>query len=138
MRWPWGNEWDSKRTNSAEYWAGTEMKNLAVWKQWWIEEYLHHGGMPKTTPVGYFPQNRSSLGVYDMSGNVYEILEDDYPRYDKDRTYDEMYEFLFGKYRSMRGGSWMNFRYQVRCSERMSIDPKFSNFATGFRCAKDV
>ena len=137
VRWPWGNEWDLKRTNSAEYWAGIEIKNLAVWKQWWAEEYLHYGGMPKTTPVSYFPQNRSYFGVYDLSGNVYEILQDNYPKYDNDRKYAEMYEFLFGRYKSMRGGSWMNFRYQIRCSERMAIYPKFSNFATGFRCAKD-
>ncbi|MBI2309396.1 formylglycine-generating enzyme family protein [Candidatus Collierbacteria bacterium] len=137
MRWPWGDEWDSKRTNSAEYWAGIEIKDLAVWKKWWAEECLLSGGMPKTTPVGHFSQNGSCFGIYDLSGNVYEILQDNYYRYDNGRKYDEMYEFLFGKYKSMRGGSWMNFRYQVRCNERMSIDPGFSNFATGFRCAKD-
>lgn len=137
VRWPWGNDWDSKRTNSAEYWARVEIRDLAAWKRWWTEEYLRYGGMPKTTPVGYFPQSRSCFGVYDMSGNVYEILQDDYPRYDDDKKYDEMYEFLFGKYKSMRGGSWMNFRYQIRCSERMAVYSTFSNFATGFRCAKD-
>jgi hypothetical protein len=33
----------------------------------------------------------------------------------------------------------MNFRYQVRCTERMYGDPDgWSNFALGFRCATDA
>jgi formylglycine-generating enzyme required for sulfatase activity len=35
----------------------------------------------------------------------------------------------------VRGGGWMNFRYQLRTSERIACAPGYANFATGFRCA---
>ena len=136
--WTWGDEWHPHHTNSAEHWIGKSTKALSTWKDWWREEFRHDHGMPKTTPVGSFETNKSQFGVYDLLGNVYEITGNLYQPYDPNRQYDPMYQTIFGKYVSMRGGSWMNFRYQIRNSERMAIDPQFSNFATGFRCAADL
>ncbi|MCL5970127.1 MAG: formylglycine-generating enzyme family protein [Patescibacteria group bacterium] len=122
-RWPWGNHWNRQMANSAEYWARVDIKSLDVWQKWWKKEFARNQGVPKTTPVGYFKSNISKFGVYDLSGNVYEITQDYYEKYDINKKYDDMYEAIFGKYRVARGGSWMNFRYQVRCSERIAIDP---------------
>lgn len=95
--------------------------------------------MPQTTPVGAFPGGDSVFGCSDMAGNVYEWTSSLSQMYDDEVECDPMLRMAMGRYRVIRGGSWMNFRYQVRCSERMHGDPSgWSNFALGFRCAKDV
>lgn len=135
--YPWGNHWDPNLTNSAEYWIREPVRDLSTWKDWWKRVITSGEDVPKTTPVGQF-HNESVFGVYDLSGNVYEMCQDTYERYDPNKKYDGMYEAIFGMFKVVRGGSWMNFRYQTRCSERIAVDPHYSNFATGFRCAKDI
>ncbi len=136
--WPWGNQWDSRLANTAELHAG-ELGTLEAWRAWWQRVYATHGPMPQTTPVGAISAGRSDYGVCDMAGNAYEWTATLSHLYDPTVECDPMLRLVMGKYRVIRGGSWMNFRYQVRCSERIHGDPAgWSNFATGFRCAKDA
>ena len=96
--------------------------------------------MPQTTPVGAFAgRGDSAFGCGDMAGNVYEWTSTTSYLYHETELCDPTLRLVMGRYRVIRGGSWMNFRYQVRCCERLHGDPAgWSNFALGFRCAKDA
>jgi sulfatase modifying factor 1 len=138
--WPWGNEWSRERANTAEYWAGVDIRSTAPWFSWWKAHQEQAGPMPLTTPVGCFQSAGDSVfGVSDMAGNVYEWTSSLCCLRGDSAKYDPMYKAIEGIYRVVRGGSWMNFRYQTRCSERIYADPSgWSNFALGFRCARDA
>lgn len=137
--WPWGNGWDPGCANTAEFWAGA-MGTLADWRAWWSSQCEKDGPVPRTTSVGAFsPRGDSVFGCADLAGNVYEWTDTISCLYDDATTCDPTVAMAVGKYRVIRGGSWMNFRYQVRCSERMHGDPTgWSSFAHGFRCAKNI
>jgi formylglycine-generating enzyme required for sulfatase activity/calcineurin-like phosphoesterase family protein len=94
--WPWGNEFDEKLCNSWE------------------------SRLERTSPVGVFPQGKSTYGCLDMAGNVWEWMANLY-RKDKNR-------------RSLRGGSWGEEMHSLRCSVLSYYDP-YLNWAdtVGFR-----
>ncbi|WP_438841184.1 formylglycine-generating enzyme family protein [Actinoplanes auranticolor] len=138
--WPWGDDWDDKRANTAELHATNGLTTLEAWQQWWQTVCRRDGPLPQTTAVGSFsPQGDSPFGCADMAGNVYEWTSTLSQLYDEATVCDPTVRKAMGTYRVIRGGSWMNLRYQVRCSERMHGDPLgWSSFAHGFRCAQDA
>lgn len=136
--WPWGNDWDPGRANTAEASAGA-LTSLQGWRDWWLALVERDGPLPRTSPVGaYAGRGDSGVGCWDMAGNVYEWTATPSHLYEGATSCDPSVRRALGHYRVMRGGSWMNFRYQVRCTERMHGDPTgWSSFAAGFRCAAD-
>ncbi|WP_246238498.1 formylglycine-generating enzyme family protein [Acrocarpospora corrugata] len=137
--WPWGAEWGPGFANCAEHWSGTAISDFAAWRSWWARRRAEHGETPATTPVGAFsPTGDSPFGVADLAGNVAEWTATTYHLYDRDRSYDPVYTMAAGRYMVVRGGSWKDFRFQVRTSERIAVDPVYSSFALGFRCAADL
>ncbi|MEX5720036.1 formylglycine-generating enzyme family protein [Geodermatophilus maliterrae] len=137
--WPWGDQWDGSSANTAETYAGP-LTSLEEWRKWWLAAVERSGPMPRTTPVGTFAgRGDSAFGCVDMAGNVYEWTATPSGLYAGATACDPSVRMALGRYRVMRGGSWMNFRYQVRCAERIHGDPSgWSSFAVGFRCAKDA
>lgn len=137
--WPWGNEWDQQKAITAEYWSRREIASFASWRNWWAEYRQHYNSIPGTAAVGSLGEGATSpFGVHDMAGNVLEWTSSKYSLPAHDRRYDDMYRLIEGRYMVLRGGSWMNFRYQVRCAERIPTDGTgYSTFAVGFRCARD-
>lgn len=136
--WPWGNEWDAQRANTAEYWAGEPMRDANGWKRWWVRRYAQYGFRPATTSVGRYASGNSPFGVTDMAGNVAEWTASRYGPYDLRALYDEGYRAAMRHgYVVVRGGSWKHFRFQVRTSERIACTPDYSSFDVGFRCAAD-
>ncbi|WP_283133036.1 formylglycine-generating enzyme family protein [Rhizohabitans arisaemae] len=136
--WPWGDEWDPGNANTAELRAGP-LSSLEQWRAWWASMCAKHGPVPQTTPVGAFSGHGDGyFGCGDMAGNVYEWTSTPSHLYAETTVCDPSVRMAVGHYRVIRGGSWMNFRYQTRCSERMHGDPTgWSSFAHGFRCARD-
>ncbi|BDH10528.1 formylglycine-generating enzyme family protein [Streptomyces hygroscopicus] len=136
--WPWGNIWDPAQTVCADQ-TGAPVGDLAQWRAWWETHYAKYGTVPGTAAVGSdAPAGGSPLGISDMAGNVSEWTSDTYKLYDPARTYEPIYHAAAERYRVVRGGGWMHFRYQIRTTERFTAEPSYSNHALGFRCALDA
>jgi sulfatase modifying factor 1 len=94
-------------------------------------------GIGAPVEVGTFAP--TGLGLYDMSGNVFEWVADRYsPQY-----YDESPEMdppgpETGRLRVIRGGGWHSGPYCNRTYYRNALPPQWVDFAVGFRCARDA
>jgi formylglycine-generating enzyme required for sulfatase activity len=111
------------------------------WGEQINEDYANYdkyvaGG--KTTPVGQYESGKSVYGAYDMSGNVWEWVED---------WYDVGYYAVSpssgpsgprtGEYRVVRGGAFDRGAEMVRGFTRTWLEPTDTNSSVGFRCARD-
>ncbi len=107
--YPWGNDWDAAKANTIE------------------------GRVLKPSPVGTY-QAAGGVGVFeaeDQSGNVWEWTSSLYRPYpyqldDREDTEAE------GE-RTVRGGSWDDFRYDSRCADRSWFVPGNWYNVIGFR-----
>ncbi len=136
-KFPWGNERDPHGEYVANYWQGV-----------FPTERLNLDGFETTAPVRSFPPNL--LGLYDMSGNVWEWCSDYY----RDDYYaNSPKRNPFGPSTSLdphkpgvikrvqRGGSFMcntNSCTGYRCAARMRGEFTSSTFHNGFRCVVDT
>ncbi|WP_246127471.1 formylglycine-generating enzyme family protein [Amycolatopsis rhizosphaerae] len=138
--WPWGDEWSRERANTVELWMGEATRGAAEWRAWWRARQRDRGPVPLTTPVGALsPHGDSPYGVADLAGNVYEWTASPSRLYGPSPDCDDSLLNVMGRYRVIRGGSWMNLRFQTRTSERLHGDPTgWACFATGFRCVQDL
>jgi formylglycine-generating enzyme required for sulfatase activity len=88
------------------------------------------GSRKTTRPVGTKAPNE--LGIYDMSGNVYEWCQD------KDGPYPGCSEPKeTSSYRVCRGGSWGSNPIDDRVAYRSRGSPYDRNYHIGFRAARD-
>ncbi|WP_455376724.1 formylglycine-generating enzyme family protein [Kaarinaea lacus] len=117
LEYPWGNHWDPTITNTGE--GGEWEEGIA--------------------PIGSFKKNKSVYGVYDLSGNVWEWVEDWYQPY-PGSTYQSD---AFGEQaRVIRGGGGGDGHYAIsyffRGATRQFSEPEMESDDVGFRCAKDA
>jgi formylglycine-generating enzyme required for sulfatase activity len=109
--WPWGDDWQAGRCNTAEFAAGG----------------VSHVG-------AFSPAGDSPYGAADMSGNVWEwcnSLKDPYPYLADDGREDRGAE---GR-RVLRGGAFEQDRFLARCAARNSARQEDCGFTIGFRPA---
>ena len=91
-----------------------------------------HYTSSKIKPVASFSPN--SLGLYDMSGNVWEWTCSEYKK-----GYDgsEQECAVSAEDYSLRGGSWNTYPGRVRAATRTNFDPDSRHKSIGFRLAQD-
>ena len=119
FRLPTEAEWEyaakggahSKRFN----YAGGNNSNEVAWHKGNSRENLHEVGLKRP----------NELGLYDMSGNVYEWCEDGY----KTRQDDEV------SARGVRGGIYLANKEYCRITSRYAITPNYRDHGIGFRLA---
>jgi formylglycine-generating enzyme required for sulfatase activity len=136
-RLPSEAEWEyaARSGEKNEVWAGTsdekQLDNYAVFRD-------------SQTNQTEFVGNRepNGLGLYDMSGNVWEWVEDclhdDYREAPADGSaWLEANGGNCGR-RILRGGSWGSPSADLRASSRFAYLAGFHNFYLGFRLAQDI
>ncbi len=91
-----------------------------------------------THPVGL--KRANELGIYDMSGNVWEWCEDDWhTSYHGALSSNQAWvDNPRASWRVFRGGSWTNSPQYCRVSYRNGYLPKHRGFNLGFRLAMSV
>lgn len=114
---PWGNDWNPDAINSGDN---------TPWED-------------GIAPVGTYPNSMSPYGVYDMAGNVWEWVADDYLPYPGNKA--QAPDFATGK-KVLRGGGGGIGHYAIsqffRAAARQASDPRATGADVGFRCAQDV
>lgn len=86
--------------------------------------------------AGTFQPN--SLGLCDMSGNVWEWCWDGYGPYPSTAQTDPAGPPLAGRFGVVRGGSWYYNIESCRCASRHKADPSKRSLLIGFRVAKSL
>jgi formylglycine-generating enzyme required for sulfatase activity len=116
VAWSWGNGPIAGNTNDASA----------------KSTYISIGVGNGTVPVASFPAN--GLGFSEMSGNVWEWVQDSYTAYGPDPA-DNPLNQMSG-IRVVRGGGWNNMAGYARCSYRGIGAPSDRVSYRGFRLAR--
>ncbi len=125
-------EWEyaAKSGGKSEKWAGTSNESELGDYAW----YDKNSGS-KTHPVGQKKPN--GLGLYDMSGNVWEWVNDWYDKdYYKNSPRNNPAGPNSGPYRVLRGGSWGDLPQNIRLAGRYRFLPVNRGNDGGFRLAR--
>jgi formylglycine-generating enzyme required for sulfatase activity/tRNA A-37 threonylcarbamoyl transferase component Bud32 len=141
--YPWGDDPPNAQLLNA---CGKEcldwMKKHPDPDQEIISMFREDDGYPTTAPVGKFPKGKSSWGIQDIAGNVWEWVADWYGPYDpasaSTSTSDPNGPDK-GDERVIRGGSWnAGHPAWVRPAWRYHVVPTMRTHGIGFRCAKSL
>jgi len=127
-KYSWGNGQPSG--NIADVSAKRKFPAWTIWEG-------YDDGYVFTSPVGTYKPNE--LGLYDMTGNVWQWCQDWY-----DKNYYTYSQSInpegpsYGQYRVSRGSNWSASPRQVRASTRVWVAPMLSVYSLGFRLVLPV
>jgi formylglycine-generating enzyme required for sulfatase activity len=136
-RLPTEAEWEyaargGNQSKGYQYSGSNDLKEVA-----WYDENSNN----KTHPVGDLKPNE--LGLFDMSGNVWEWCQDWYDQ--KYYEFCKKNEVLVnpvgpdkGFSRVLRGGGWSGSPQLCRAAYRYYLEPAYRNGSLGFRLALQV
>jgi len=128
-RLPTEAEWEyaARSGGKSEKWPGTSSENDLGRYAWFVRN-----SESKTHPVG--KKSPNSLGLYDMSGNVWEWCHDWYdPAYYKGSPRNNPGGPEKGQSKVIRGGSYVNAPRDARASTRYWFGPRNHYLYVGFR-----
>ena len=129
FRLPSEAEWEyaCRSGGKPEKYSGGDSVDSVAW-------YWNNSGS-STHSVG--TKSANGLGLYDMSGNVWEWVEDIYDEsaYGKHERKNPIVR-SGGSDRVSRGGSWGYYPADVRCAIRFNYVPAIRFFDLGFRLAR--
>ncbi len=123
FRLPTEAEWEyaargGNRSRGYKYSGSNSISEVA-----WYTSTTNDSG---TKPVG--TKSPNELGIYDMSGNVYEWCQDWYGSYSSGSQTNPQWP-------SFRGGGWGDNARNCRVSARYNLTPGFRNYDLGLRLA---
>ncbi|MBN1122425.1 MAG: SUMF1/EgtB/PvdO family nonheme iron enzyme [Anaerolineae bacterium] len=104
----------------------------------WGNDFLADNVVYGVSAVGSNQGGVSWVGAFDLSGNVWEWVNDWYGSLyyrTLDKSVDDPQGPDEGQSRVVRGGAWYNEADYVRATNRDSSDPDITNYGYGFRCA---
>jgi formylglycine-generating enzyme required for sulfatase activity len=118
-RWPWGDTWVGANANIISN---------------------PDDGYTYTSPVGNYPNGVSPDGCFDMIGNVWEWVADDWHANYTGAPTDGSAWVATPRSadRVVRGGSWWRGNDMNRCAYRYQLVATSEGSGTGFRCARDL
>ncbi|MCZ2101565.1 MAG: formylglycine-generating enzyme family protein [Chitinophagales bacterium] len=134
-RLPTDAEWEYAACGGASYkYAGSDDINEVGW---YDKNYKdgYYGKRGSTHPVGRKLAN--GYGLFDMTGNVWELCEDDYhPGFSGAPDDGSAWiDSPRGIYRVYRGGGWLNDAWHCLLENRSFIPPTYEYYWTGLRLA---
>ncbi|MCK9302593.1 MAG: SUMF1/EgtB/PvdO family nonheme iron enzyme [Bacteroidales bacterium] len=135
FRLPTEAEWEyaargGNKSNGYKYSGSNTLRDVAWFGQWNGNTYDNGNSGEKTHSVG--SKSPNELGIYDMSGNVYEWCQDWYGDYSSGSQTNPTGPSS-GSSRVLRGGSWFNYARYCRVSNRNYDYPDCRYFNDGFR-----
>lgn len=127
-RLPSEAEWEyACRAGSQTLYCGSDDVDAVAW-------HLHNAEH-RTQPVAQKKPN--ALGLYDMSGNVLEWVQDCWiPHYQNSPTDGSAAQDCDEEYRVQRGGSWIDAPRYLRATARQVDSPGSRGNDIGFRVAR--
>ena len=128
FRLPTEAEWEyaargGNKGKGYKYSGGNDIDAVA-----WYDDNSASGTHPVATKAA------NELGLYDMSGNVWEWCQDRYGKYEKGAQTNPT-GATSGSCRVCRGGSWYGSARRCRSSNRDISEPSVSHNGLGFRLA---
>jgi formylglycine-generating enzyme required for sulfatase activity len=128
-RLPTEAEWEyaARSGGRKEWYSGGEHIDTVAW----------YGKNSKGSTHQVGKKQANGIGLYDMSGNVWEWVNDRYGRYSSDRIQDPQGPSS-GKNFVLRGGSWSSHEQIVRTFVRTHCGPDIRLNDLGFRLVRPV
>jgi uncharacterized RDD family membrane protein YckC len=134
FRLPTEAEWEyaARSGGREEKWAGTNLESEIDAYAW-----FEFNAGNKTHPVGEKKPN--ALGLHDMSGNVWEWVQDWYDKdYYRNSPMDNPRRLGQGEHKVIRGGNWESETLNLRTTGRWYSYPLQAHYGVGFRLVSPV
>ncbi len=131
-RLPTEAEWEyACRAGAQQEYCGSDSADSVSWND------INSGSFFFNTPHPVATKQANAFGLYDMSGNVWEWVEDSYhDNYDGAPADGSAWEG--GSMRVLRGGSWGKAPKFARTTARSKFGANYRHFSYGFRLARTL